>query len=189
MSTYTPKRKTSTGVEEVTFPISSVEGLQENLDTLHNKTIAMPMIRVGSVTDINGTMLISEDNPLVITVEIIDGELQVGDQVQICTRQLFTYDAGRRRKMRLRKQWYVTITEENVNHRFIFVPVAVVSTQVGQRLFRTDSASPSTKTLSALYVRVRRPVYNDGTEVDGLFSNIVTVWKRYNRGTGKIYIK
>lgn len=189
MSTYTPKRKTSTGVEEVTFPISSVEGLQANLDTLHNKTIAMPMIRVGSVTDINGTMIINEDNPLVISVEIIDGKLQVGDEVQICTRQLFTYDAGRRRKMRLRKQWYVSITESNVNERFIFVSIAESATMHGQRLFRTDSASLSTKTLSPLYVRVRRPVFNDGTEVDGLFSNIATLWKRYNRGTSEIYIK
>lgn len=189
MSTYTPKRKTSTGVEEVTFPISSVEGLQENLDTLNNKTIAMPMIRVGSVTDVDGTLVISETNPLIITVEIIDGKLQVGDQVQICTRQLFTYDAGRRRKMRLRKQWYVSITESNVNNRFIFVSIPESSSTQSQRLFRTDAASPYTKTLSPLYVRVRRPVYNAGTEVDGLFSNIVTVWKRYNRGTGKIYIK
>ena len=186
MSCYAPKRKPSSGVEEVTIPISAINGLTEELEAL-NPT--MPMIRVGSVTDLNGTMIISADNPLIFTVEIIHGQLQVGDQVQICTRQLFTYDQGRRRKMRLRKQWYVTITEENVNKRFIFVPVAVASTEIGQRLFRTDSASLSTKTLSALYVRVRRPVYNAGAEVDGLFSNIVTVWKRYNRGIGKIYIK
>lgn len=186
MSCYSPKRKTSSGVEEVTIPISAINGLSEELDAL-NPT--MPMIRVGSVTDLNGTMIISAENPLVFTVEIIHGQLQVGDQVQICTRQLFTYDQGRRRKMRLRKQWYTTITEQNVNNRFIFVSIAEPSTQLGQRLFKTDSASPSTKTLSALYIRVRRPVYQDGTEVDGLFSNIVTVWKRFNRGTSRIYIK
>lgn len=186
MSCYSPKRKTSSGVEEITIPISAINGLSEELDAL-NPT--MPMIRVGSVTDLNGTMIISADNPLIFTVEIIHGQLQVGDQVQICTRQLFTYDQGRRRKMRLRKQWYTTITEQNVNERFIFVSIAEPSTLKGQRLFKTDSASLSTKTLSALYVRVRRPVYQDGTEVDGLFSNIVTVWKRYDRGLSKIYIK
>ncbi len=186
MSTYTPKRKTASGVEEVTLPISSIAGLSEELDSL---APAMPMIRVGSVTDVNGTMLIGGDNPLIFTVEIIDGQLQVGDQVQICTRQLFTYDQGRRRKMRLRKQWYTAITEQNVDNRFIFVSAGDSSDDNARRLFRTDSASMSTKTLSALYVRVRRPVYNDGTEVSGLFSNIVTVWKRYNRGTSKIYIK
>ena len=273
MSTFTPKRKTASGIEEVTLPIASIKGLQTELDNLGNKTIdkvdylsvaapeaamqfhnvdtaasvgdegiaynsiceinsevdgnevtrtvpisthipiipgenvtfteneegtaihvnanpAMPIIRVGSVTDINGTMLIGGENPLIFTVEIIDGHLQVGDEVQICTRQLFTYDSGRRRKIRLRKQWYTVITEENMNHRFIFVSAGHSADDNARRLFRTNSASPSTKTLSALYVRVRRPVFDSGgTEVDGLFSNIVTVWKRYNRETGKIYIK
>lgn len=273
MSCYKPKRKTASGVEEVTLPIASIQGLQTELDDLGNKTIdrvdylsvmapepamqfyntdagahigeegiayntlceissdindsevtytfpmsthipilpgenisfsdneegtaikinaspAMPIIRVGSVTDINGTMLIGGENPLIFTVEIIDGHLQVGDEVQICTRQLFTYDSGRRRKIRLRKQWYTVITEENMNHRFIFVSAGHSADDNARRLFRTNSASPSTKTLSALYVRVRRPVFDSGgTEVDGLFSNIVTVWKRYNRETGKIYIK
>lgn len=186
MSCYTPKRKTSSGVEKVTLPIDSIEGLSEELESL---APTMPMIRVGSVYDQNGTMIISETNPLTITVEIINGNLQVGDQVQICTRQLFTYDEGRRRKMRLRKQWYVTITEQNVNNRFIFISIGQNPSDPGQRLFRTNSASIGTKTFSPLYVRVRRPVLASGTDVDGLFSNIVTVWKRYNRSTGKIYIK
>ncbi len=272
MSCYKPKRKTASGVEEVTLPIASIKGLQTELDDLGNKTIdridyvsvaspeiaetfydttatayarddgidfntaceissevegneltysfpmsthiplipgkdvtfeqnkentavvisaapAMPIIRVGSVTDIEGTMLISADNPLIFTVEIIDGNLQIGDQVQICTRQLFTYDQGRRRKIRLRKQWYTTITDQNINNRFIFVSIDENPSQKGQRLFRTDSASPSTASLSPLYVRVRRPIFKDGTEVDGRFSNIVTVWKRYDRESSKVFIK
>ena len=141
------------------------------------------------LTDIDGTMQISKDNPLIFTVEIIDGKLQPGDQVQICTRQLFTYDQGRRRKMRLRKEWQTVITESDVNSRFIFVPIAESPTMKGQRLFKTGASSPGTKTLSPLYVRVRRPIFVDGTEVDGLFSNIETVWKRYHLATSKIYIK
>ena len=109
MSCYTPKRKTATGVEEVTLPITAIAGLSDELASL-NPT--MPMIRVGSVTDINGTMIITEDNPLIFTIEIIHGELQAGDQVQICTRQLFTYDDGRRRKIRLRRVWEVEILSQ-----------------------------------------------------------------------------
>ena len=56
MSCYTPKRKTASGVEEVSFPINSIEGLSEELATLEP---TMPMIRVGSVADIDGTMMIS----------------------------------------------------------------------------------------------------------------------------------
>lgn len=142
MSCYSPKRKTASGVEEVTLPIASIEGLSEELAALEP---TMPMIRVGSVTDIDGTMIIGGTNPLIFTVEIIDGQLQVGDEVQICTRQLFTYDQGRRRKMRLRKQWYTTITDQNVNNRFIFVSAGQSTDANATRLFRTDSASLSSK--------------------------------------------
>ena len=189
MSTFTPKRKTASGVEDITLPVSAIGGLEEQLTILDENSLAMPRIRVGSVTDIEGTMRITEDNPLIFTVEIIDGKLQVGDQVQICTRQLFTYDTGRRRKMRLRREWETQITEQELKNRFVFVPIAESATKKGQRLFKTGGASEGTKTLSALYVRVRRPVIVDGKEVDGLFSNLVTVWKRYNRETHRIYIK
>lgn len=189
MSTFTPKRKTASGVEDITLPITAIGGLEEQLTILDKNSLAMPRIRVGSITDIEGTMIIGPNNPLIFTVEIIDGQLQVGDQVQICTRQLFTYDEGRRRKMRLRKVWETVIGEENINERFIFISVAQSPTDKAQRLFKTGAASMGTKTLSPLYIRVRRPVYKDGTQIDGLFSNIETVWKRYNRSTSKIYIK
>ena len=39
MSCYKPKRKTASGVEEVTLPIASIQGLQTELDDLGNKTI------------------------------------------------------------------------------------------------------------------------------------------------------
>lgn len=273
MSCFTPKRKTASGVEDVTLPISAIKNLQSELANLGHKTLdkidylniaspevalelhnmdatvyakddgidfnticeittdvndsevtysslisthiplvagknvtletndagtaveinattKMPIIRVGAVTDVEGTMRISTENPLIFTVEIIAGKLQPGDQVQICTRQLFTYDEGRRRKMRLRKEWETVITESDVNSRFIFVSVAESPTKKGQRLFKTGSASTGTKTLSPLYIRVRRPILSDdGIDRDGTFSNIETVWKRYNRETGKIYIK
>lgn len=229
MPTYQPKRKTAQGIEEVSFPISSINGLQQILDNIEGSpTSSMPLIRVGSITDQKGTMIIkgpddienvdelaegevseepisemSEEpidennfepdnnvlNALIISVEIISGKLQVGDQVQVCTRNLFTYDQGRRRKMRLRKQWQVIITESNVEERFIFIPIGGDSENANcSRLFNSNSASGGT--LSPLYIRVRRPVFDaDGQEVDGLFSNIETVWKKYNPITNRIYIK
>lgn len=188
MSTYTPKRKTSTGVEEVTFPISSVDGLQENLDTIDKKTLNMPKIRLGAVSDVNGTMIPSSTNPLIFAVQITDGKLQVGDSVQICTRQLFTYDNGAKRKYKLRSQWHTTITEENVNNSIIFVSIYDTPTGESQRLFKTGSIA-TFGTFSPLYIRVRRPVYNNGADVDGRFSNIITVFKKYERGQGKVFIK
>lgn len=189
MSCYTPKRKTDNGVEEITIPISVINGLSEELENLANKTIAMPMIRVANATDIDSTFIISSANPLIFSVEIIDGQLQEGDEVQICTRQLYTYNNGTKRRYRLRKEWFTKITSDNVDDRFIFVSIGESSKTKSQRLFRTGAASQNKGTLSPIYIRVRRPVYKDGTEVDGLFSNVVTVWKKYDRASSKIYIK
>ena len=184
MSIYQPKRQTSSGVEEVTFPISSVDGLSEKIE---GKTLVVPRIRVGAANDYDGTMVITETNPLIFAVEIIDGKLEIGDEVQICTRQLFTYNDGRKRKYRLRRVWGTKIDEQNVNNRFIFVSIFNVYSDA-RRLFCTG-AGPSQNTLSPLYIRVRRPILVDGSDVDGKFSNIVTVWKKYNRGNNKIFIK
>lgn len=189
MSTYTPKRKTATGIEEVTFPVSSVDGLQENLDAIDEKTLNMPKIRLGAVSDVDGTMIPSSTNPISFAVQITDGKLQVGDQVQICTRQLFTYDNGAKRKYKLRCEWNTSITEANVNNDIIFVNITDGVSVASNRLFKTGNIATNTATLSPLYIRVRRPVYNGGTEVSGTFSNIITVWKKYERGQGKVFIK
>ncbi len=187
MSCYTPKRKTSNGLEEVTIPISAIKGLSEKLDDLNIRTPDMPMIRFANAYDTQNTMVIGPTNPLNFSIEIVCGQLQIGDEVQICTRQLFTYKSNLKRKYRLRKQWKTAITNENVNSKFIHVTIAETSTDIGQRLFRTGTSD--TKTLSALYIRIRRPVCVNGIEVDGDFSNVITVWKKYDLNTGKVFIK
>lgn len=185
MSIYQPKRKTNSGTEAVTFPISAVNGLGEKID---GKTLAMPRIRVGAVGDIDATLVPTDANPLNFTVEIIDGKLEIGDQIQICTRQLFTYDEGRRKKYRLRRMWQVIITDQTVNHRIIQVPIYNSGSKKDKRLYKTGNVA-NHSTLSPLYIRVRRPIIIDGKDNDGRFSNIVTVWKKYDRDTGKIFIK
>lgn len=272
MSCFTPKRKTASGVEEVTFPIASVNGLQDNLTDLGNKTIdkvdylgiatpqaastfhnttasasigdegvtynsaceistdvdgsevlysfplsthipiipgenvsfeqntdrnaikinaspAMPVIRLANAKDSNNTMIIGASNPLVFSIEIIDGKLQVGDEMQICTRQLYTYKNNKMRKYKLRKQWFTAITSENVNNKYIFVSITDDPNTENYHFFTTGNKTGSITTLSPIYIRVRRPLYPDDPEQDATFSNIITVWKKYNRGTGKVYIK
>lgn len=189
MSTYTPKRKTSTGIEEVTFPIDSVKNLQETLDNLDKNSLEMPKIRLGSVTDLNGTMIVSYKNPIKFAVHITDGKLQVGDDVQICTRQLFTYKSTNKRKYKLRKEWGTLITDKTVNDKVIFVDICVDPSDKTQRLFKTGNVA-AFGSLSPLYIRIRRPVLDkSGVDIDGKFSNIVTVWKKYQLAQGKLFIK
>lgn len=187
MSCYTPKRKTANGIEEVKIPIGSVNGLEEKLSSFNKGSLTMPIIRVASVFDKDGTMVISKTNPLKFAVEIIEGALKVGDVVQICTRELSTYSDRNKRKYKLRCLWSKKIDDKNVSDRFIFVEIAEGFHDGSQRLYKTNDTG--NKTFSPLYIRVRRPIFSKGVDVDGNFSNIITVWKKYNMTTGRITIK
>lgn len=187
MSCYIPKRKTNKGIEDVKLPINSIKGLEDKLANIEANKIAMPIIRLANVSDNNNTMIISSTNPLRFCIEIISGSLQVGDEVQICVKQLFTYSELNKRKYRLRCQWKTKITERDVSSRFILVDIAESLGERNQRLYKTYDAGNST--MSPLYIRIRRPIFKGTTDVDAYFSNIVTVWKKYSLGTGRILIK
>lgn len=187
MSCYTPKRKTNNGVEDVKLPINSIKGLEDKLTVLAASKLAMPIIRLANVSDNNNTMVISSTNPLKFCIEIIDGSLQVGDMVQICVKQLYTYRELNKRKYRLRCLWRTEITELEAGSRFVIVNIAESLSERTQRLYKTNDAGNST--MSPLYIRIRRPIFKGSTDVDAYFSNIVTVWKKYSLGTGRILIK
>ena len=187
MSCYTPKRKTAKGIEDVKLPISSVKGLEEKLSSIEGGNLAMPIIRLAGVSDNNNSMIINKSNPLKFCIEIIDGALQAGDDVQICTRQLFTYEERNKRKYKLRCLWHTKITAQDVNSRFIFVTIVDELYLRSQRLYKTNDLGNSS--WSPLYIRIRRPIYQGTTDVDGYFSNIITVWKKYSLQTGRILIK
>ena len=187
MSCYIPKKKTDKGIEDVKFPINSIKGLEDRLSTLGGRKLAMPIIRLANALDSDNTMIIGPNNPLKFCVEIIDGSLQVGDSLQICVKQLFTYKERNRRKYRLRCQWSVKVTEQDIGSRFLYVSVIESLNGISQRLYRTNDWGNST--LSPVYIRIRRPIFVGTNEVDAYFSNIVTVWKKYSLETGKILIK
>lgn len=187
MFCYTPKRKTDKGIEDIKLPINSIKGLEDRLANLGGRKLAMPIIRLANVLDINNTMIIGPSNPLKFCVEIIDGLLQVGDSLQICVKQLFTYRKRNKRKYRLRCQWSVKVTEQDIGSRFLCVNVIESLNGISQRLYKTNDWGNST--LSPLYIRIRRPIFAGTTEIDAYFSNIVTVWKKYSLETGKTLIK
>ena len=187
MSTYMPSLTTEAttlhgAINELNAKISDISTTPSEL--------AMPIIRVANASCNNFNMIISETDPLTFSVEILDGKLQVGDKLQICTRQLFTYKKKLKRKYKLREVWHTDITDSNVNNKFITVSIAEGCRDEGQRLFKTGAQHRDKSTLSALYFRIRRPTLNSsGQEVGATFSNVVTVWKKYERSMSKIFIK
>ena len=158
-------------------------------------SLKMPQIRF---TTANGyapeectTFYVDEENPLKLTVEIAGGgDLQVGDQLQVCRRKRFDGSAsnGFRRKFKLQRFAEYVVTEEDVDKRFLTVNIFLAD-KTRHGLFRDGKEA----TISPLYLRIRRAKgdiqnNNSGQTVDATFSNIVTIWKSYHRSSQLIRI-
>lgn len=142
---------------------------------------------------------VSQDRPLRLSVEVIGGKLQAGDELQVCVRRTYhtvEYDADgnkyKRRKQKLRRFCWRPITEQHINERFLAVTIyGDQGKNEGACLYHNDRKSSDR--LSALYLRIRRPVgelqrNESGMTVDAKFSNVVTIWKSYALD-GKLSIK
>lgn len=155
----------------------------------------MPIIRFvnarfGNDTIAPPTQVVSTSHPLKLTVEIIGGgSLQVGDALQACTRKTYWYNikdnsgltAYMYKKQKLRRFAWYTITEEDVGKRFLELEL---TDDHSYALFRSGSCNYYDRTLSPIYLRIRRPKgelqsNKSGMTVDAEFSNVLTVWKRY----------
>lgn len=173
--------------KKIDIPSSADNGLQ------------MPQIRFGSAIYTNAGKIVNEENPLKLRVEIVGGgALQVGDRVQICAKRTYGYkdvNGMPYRKQKLRQQCGYEITEEDLDKRFLTISTDSV---VDGWLFKNDRNSTiggggEINTLSAFYLRIKRPIYKqvggDTVEVDAIFSNVITVWKTYNFNTNQVSIK
>lgn len=193
MGTYTPKRKTANGTEDVHFPISAIEGLEEALNSSSGGSLEMPQIRFGNAIYSNMDKTVNDENPLKLRVEIVGGgALQVGDRLQICVKRTYGYkDINNMpyRKQKLRMQCEYEICEDDLGKRFLTVTTDFVQGW----LFKNDRNRADTNSLSAFYLRIKRPIYKETANgylpVDAIFSNVITVWKAYNQHTNELSIK
>jgi len=161
--------------DNVTFTQDTENNVVKINATGGGSSLTMPIIRMGSATDTNNTMEISDDNPLTFTVEVIGGELQVGDELQLCSVRLFTYfvseSESRIRKYKMRQFATYFITEEDLSKHFISI---AVETDVQRReLLRGGGTTTSTvHNYYTKYLRIRRP-HPDNPDNNALFSNAV----------------
>ena len=147
--------------------------------------LTMPIIRMGAVSDVNGTMEISTDNPLTFAVEVIGGELQVGDVLQLCGMQLYTYrnaevEDARIRKYKMRQFAQYEITAEDLEKRYI--SISVDNEFNIRNLLRGGGRSTSTvHNYYTKYLRIRRP--HPDNPNNALFSNAVPfqVFGKYDK--------
>lgn len=153
----------------------------------------MPQIRFTGARYTNTGKIVDTDNPLTLSVEIVGGgALQEGDKLQICVRRTYGYKRNDMpyRKQKLRAVCTYDITNEDIDKRFL----SINTNRVNSWLFYNDRNSTingEIDTQSAFYLRIKRVTkyQGDGNECDAIFSNIVTVWKTYNRHTHEVNIK
>lgn len=117
---------------------------------------------------------------IVFSINVQDGTVQEGDQLQVCAlRSVFN-------KKKLRPILSRFITSEDVEN-LAKQPYLQISTddlsgnnlgggmnRVLTSFFRTDSKDMST--LKPKFIRIRRPIYKDGDDVDARFSNVEPVY-------------
>lgn len=135
----------------------------------------MPTIRLVTVRDTDGTMSITENNPLTFTVEITSGSLQVGDQLQICNKELYTYKGKAQKRYKLRRFAEYVVTEDDLNKKHLYLSVGngLHPTVEIDRLCRGGRGNDR----YPKYIRLRRgiPHQETGEPWSASFSNAIQI--------------
>lgn len=153
----------------------------------------MPTLKFLNVHDANNSMLCENNNTLTFTFEITGGEILETDEIQLCTRQLYT-NPYRRRPRRYRLRWcaksYIKDCDIkwSINRGKILtftVPFNTPASKCEYSLLhngaRVQYCAPSN-----IYFRIRRARGDNNVQ----FSNVIAVPKKsfYNSSAGKYSI-
>lgn len=127
----------------------------------------MPIIRFVSVRDYDGTMVITEENKLVFSVEVIAGKLNAGDELQLCRRKLWTDKLHNRpRKYKLRPIDYYVITEEDLTKRFIEIHTdGCILPFDSKKSKLTNSDAFAQPSYAVAYLRIARYFDTEGVQI------------------------
>ena len=120
----------------------------------------------------------TEEYPLVFSVEIVSGTLQVGDELQLCMRKMFCSTAKDIPPYyKLKRFFKYVITEDDLDKKFIQLKF------FGKNKMLLRSASSTHQ--YPKYIRIRRPILGElGEPVNSLFSNEIpfTVYRSKTNG-------
>ena len=160
----------------------------------------MPTIRLVSVADVAGTCICSATNPLRFSFVVEKGTLLPTDEVQLCSRQLFTYKQGHElypggavvheRTYKLRSflsRAISTITQNSGGH-YVFE----INNYPELREFVRSNMNSGEHSTLIRYLRISRKT--GGTVDNRLFSNVIPIYVSpsapdLSTGTVKIRIR
>ena len=149
-------------------------------------TLSMPRIKLASwyydeipvFDDMDASEFTS--GRIVFSINVQDGTVQEGDQLQVCAlrsvfgkkkiRPILTKTISGEDVENLAKQPYLQISTDDLSGNSLSDGMIKVLTS----FFRTDSADSSK--LKPKFIRIRRPIYKDGDDVDARFSNVEPVY-------------
>lgn len=144
-------------------------------------TDEMPSIRLVSNKIGNKDEPISEENPLTLTVET-SGQLQVGDQLQVCKRKLYTYSTDvegvRTKRYKLRRYAEYVVTEEDIaDNRNIF-SITIDNKYDIQDMLRSGANGK----VYPNYLRIRRTCADNPDNAKMSKLDVFTVYGKYSKG-------
>lgn len=147
-------------IGDVDFTNANVMGLPSSgsADTSNDD---MPTIRLVTTKIPDKDSPISASNPLTLVVEVSGAPLQIGDELQVCTRKLYTYGATdttvRSKRYKLRRFAGYVITEADLNNNTFYIPI-----DSKHAICEMLRGGDKYKFAYSKYLRVRRPI-NDNT--------------------------
>ena len=103
-----------------------------------------PVIRFIGAHDVDGTGVPKTTNPMSFTIEVLSGEVKVGDEIQLCYRKMKRHK-GKKRRYPLVAFESCTITEADIGKRYLsvsYAPSYVVSRHFKHNYNNDLSASP-----------------------------------------------
>ena len=140
----------------------------EQIDEAIKKTLeAMPSIRLSSIRVESPDGNVTKDYPLYITVVVSGNPLKVGDEIQICSRQLCvkkrTGKEEKVRRFRMRAFENYTITESDLNEKVFTIEIKGLSLKS-----LLSSGKQTRRNYYPKYLRIRREI----TKNDVIFSEV-----------------
>lgn len=116
-------------------------------ELFNDKINKMPIIRYVSFSPVQNTQTDDYKNIVIngtLTIEVIDGSLQVGDQIQMCNKRLYS-GKKQKRSYKMRAYFSHTITAQDLNSKIVTVNFTATLSKILRYASSTNYDTPIAK--------------------------------------------